>query len=66
MLEPFDILSGMGRKKKPPERADLFKTIRKPTAPPSERFGPEKRSDKLDPVRRKVKHKQKTEPDPDV
>lgn len=56
----------MGRKKKPPERADLFKTIRKPTAPPSERFGPEKRSDKLDPVRRKVKHKQKTEPDPDV
>jgi hypothetical protein len=57
-----------GRKRKP-EKGQIFKSIRKPTAPSSQKFGPEKRDDKLDPVKRKAKHKKKqdrVETDPDV
>jgi hypothetical protein len=54
-----------GRKKKV-EKGEIFGSIRKPTAPSSQKFGPETREDKLDPVRRKAKHKKKREPDADI
>lgn len=47
-----------GKKKKKPARP-IFDTIRKPTAPPSVRFGDEKPDEKARPARRKVKHKKK-------
>jgi hypothetical protein len=48
------------------EKGEIFKSIRKPTAPASQKFGPEKREDKLDPVRRKATHKKKQKPDADI
>lgn len=54
-----------GRKRKT-EKGEIFRSIRKPTAPSSQKFGPEGREDKIDPVRRKVKHKKKQEPDADI
>jgi len=46
------------RKKKKPERP-VFDSIRKPTAPPSQKFGSHKPEEKADPARRKTKHKKK-------
>lgn len=57
------IVSGRRKKEK---QGQIFTSIRKPTAPSSQKFGPEKRDDKLDPVRRKAKHKKKKEPDADI
>ena len=60
------ILSVKQRKSKKKERP-VYDAIRKPTAPASQRFGAERREDKLDPVQRKTKHKKKTiDPDADV
>jgi hypothetical protein len=47
-----------GRKVKKDERP-VFDSIRKPTAPPSQKFGEEKPEEKIHPSRRKVKHKKK-------
>jgi hypothetical protein len=46
------------RKKKKPERP-VFDSIRKPTAPPSQKFGDDKPSEKANPTGRKTKHKKK-------
>ena len=43
-------------KKKKPERP-VFDSIRKPTAPPSQKFGRDKPDEKANPAQRKVKHK---------
>ena len=51
-----------GRKKKKPVRP-VFDSIRKPTAPPSQKFGDEKPEEKIHPSRRKVKHKKKDDLD---
>lgn len=51
-----------GRKKKKPVRP-IFDSIRKPTAPPSQKFGDEKPEEKIHPSRRKVKHKKKDDLD---
>jgi len=49
-----------GKKKKKPERP-IFDAIRKPTAPPSQKFGKAKPEEKANPARRKIKHKKKTD-----
>ncbi len=49
-----------GKKKKKPERP-IFDSIRKPTAPPSQKLGKEKPDEKVYPSRRKIKHKKKEE-----
>jgi len=54
----------MKRKK----RADstLFESIRKPTAPPTQKLGEEKPESKIHPAGRKVKHKKKEQQDGDL
>ena len=47
-----------GKKKKKAERP-VFDSIRKPTAPPSQKFGKAKTEEKANPSRRKIKHKKK-------
>lgn len=47
-----------GKNKKKPARP-VFDSIRKPTAPPSQKFGEEKPEEKIHPSLRKVKHKKK-------
>jgi hypothetical protein len=47
-----------GRKGKKEERL-IFDSIRKPTAPPSQKFGEEKPKEKIHPSQRKAKHKKK-------
>lgn len=49
-----------GRKKKKSE-ASIFDSIRKPTAPPGQKFGRDKPEDKQNPAGRKSKHKKKSE-----
>lgn len=44
------------RKKKEPERP-VFDSIRKPTAPPGQKFGGDKPDEKVNPARRNVKHR---------
>ena len=46
------------RKKKKPEQP-IFDSIRKPTAPPSKKFGDDKPDEKARPSKRKTKHKTK-------
>ncbi|MDQ2746650.1 MAG: hypothetical protein M3T96_05260 [Acidobacteriota bacterium] len=48
--------TAMSKKKKKPERP-IFDSIRKPTAPPGQRFGGDQPDEKANPARRKVKHK---------
>lgn len=48
------------KRKKKPERP-IFDTIRKPTAPPGQKFGKDKPEEKIHPSKRKVKHKKKSE-----
>jgi hypothetical protein len=47
-----------GKQKKKPEQP-IFDSIRKPTAPPSKKFGPDKPEEKAHPSQRKTKHKRK-------
>jgi len=47
-----------GRKKKTPARP-IFEAIRKPTAPPGQKFGQVKPEEKIHPSLRKIKHKKK-------
>jgi hypothetical protein len=47
-----------GKKKKKAERP-VFDSIRKPTAPPSQKFGKAKPEEKANPAQRKTKHKKK-------
>ena len=47
-----------GKKRKSDERP-VFDSIRKPTAPPSQKFGKAKPEEKANPARRKIKHKNK-------
>jgi hypothetical protein len=47
-----------GKKKKKTEQP-IFDSIRKPTAPPSQKFGSEKPEEKAHPAQRKTKHKKK-------
>ncbi|MEQ1921240.1 MAG: hypothetical protein ABL952_01915 [Pyrinomonadaceae bacterium] len=44
-------------KKKSAEDRPVFDAIRKPTAPPSQKFGSDKPEEKVHPSLRKVKHK---------
>jgi hypothetical protein len=48
------------RKKKKPERP-VFDSIRKPTAPPTQKIGSDKPDEKIYPSRRKTKHKKKND-----
>lgn len=48
-----------GKKKKKTQPRPVFDSIRKPTAPPSQKFGGEKPEEKIHPSRRKIKHKKK-------
>ena len=48
------------RKKNKPERP-VFDSIRKPTAPPGQKFGGDKSDEKANPARRKIKHKKPEE-----
>jgi len=45
------------RKKKDAVDRPIFDSIRKPTAPPSQRFGGPKPEEKVHPAKRKQKHK---------
>ena len=47
-----------GKRKKKPEQP-IFDSIRKPTAPPSKKFGENKPEEKARPSQRKTKHKKK-------
>jgi hypothetical protein len=46
-----------GKKKRKQEERPVFDSIRKPTAPPSRKFGNNVPEEKLRPSLRKVKHK---------
>ena len=50
------------KKRKKPERP-IFDSIRKPTAPPSQKLGNDKPEEKIYPSRRKTKHKKKDDLD---
>jgi hypothetical protein len=52
------VLFMSGKKKKKTEQP-IFDSIRKPTAPPSQKFGQEKPEEKARPSQRKTKHKKK-------
>lgn len=52
-----------GKSKKKNAARPVFDSIRKPTAPPSQKLGSEKAEEKSRPSLRKAKHKQKIEPD---
>jgi hypothetical protein len=55
----------VSRKKKVKEKErPVFDSIRKPTAPPSRKFGREAPEEKIRPSLRKAKHKK--DPDPDI
>jgi hypothetical protein len=43
-------------------RRPVFDSIRKPTAPPSQKFGKDKPDEKIHPSLRKIKHKQTIDP----
>ena len=58
------ICDSMPRKKRPDPK--LFESIRKPTAPPTQKFGDEKSESKIHPARRKAKHKKKEHSDGDL
>jgi len=51
------------RKKKKDEERPVFDSIRKPTAPPTQKFGGPRPEEKLRPSQRKVKHKKEPETD---
>ena len=51
----------MDGKKKRKSKRPVFDSIRKPTAPPSQKFGRAKPDEKANPARRKSKHKSKDE-----
>lgn len=51
----------MGGKKKTKKELPIFDSIRKPTAPPSRRFGEDLPTEKSLPSGRKSKHKKKPE-----
>ena len=53
----FLCMSGKKKNKEQP----IFDSIRKPTAPPSKKFGEDKPEVKARPSRRKTKHKKKEE-----
>jgi hypothetical protein len=50
-------------RKKAEEERPVFDSIRKPTAPPSQRFGGDRPIEKVLPSQRKAKHKKQVEPD---
>ncbi|HMS41883.1 MAG TPA: hypothetical protein PKE69_16755 [Pyrinomonadaceae bacterium] len=52
-----------GKKKKKSNERPVFDSIRKPTAPPSQKFGGDKPEEKIHPTRRKAKHKKKEDLD---
>jgi len=52
----------MSRGKQKKKERPVFDSIRKPTAPPTQRFGEEKPEEKAHPSRRKTKHKKKVDP----
>lgn len=65
----FDILARVSPKKRSKEGRPIFDAIRKPTAPPSRKFGKAKPEEKARPALRKIKHKDKaagTERDGDL
>ena len=49
----------MGRTKKKKQERPVFDAIRKPTAPPGQKFGGDKPEERVRPSLRKVKHKKK-------
>lgn len=49
----------MGSKKNKKPEQPIFDSIRKPTAPPSKKFGEDKPEEKVHPSQRKIKHKKK-------
>jgi hypothetical protein len=51
----------MASKKKKKGEHPVFDSIRKPTAPPGQKFGGEKAEKKIYPAQRKTKYKRKTE-----
>lgn len=56
-------MAGRNTKKK---SSEILSTIRKPTAPPSKKFGENKADDKAYPSLKNVKHKKKVEKDGDL
>ncbi|MGE3466143.1 MAG: hypothetical protein AB7J13_04360 [Pyrinomonadaceae bacterium] len=59
-----DIILLMAGKKKPKkEDRPVFDSIRKPTAPPSKKFGTKVPEEKLRPSLRKAKHKRSPDPE---
>ena len=52
-----------GKKKSKREERPVFDSIRKPTAPPSRKFGGDIPEEKLRPSLRKVKHKKAPDPE---
>lgn len=53
----------MGTKKRKTKEMPVFDSIRKPTAPPSQKMGKEKPDEKIHPAGRKLKYKRKPEVD---
>ena len=51
----------MPQRKRKKKSSEILSTVRKPTAPPSRKFGENKAEDKAHPSLRGVKHKKKVE-----
>jgi hypothetical protein len=51
------------RKKKDADARPVFDSIRKPTAPPTQKFGGERPEEKVHPTGRKAKHKKEPQPE---
>lgn len=60
-IRSFAIIAEMTGKKRKKEQRPVFDSIRKPTAPPSRKFGDDKPEEKARPSGRKVKHKKRTD-----
>ena len=59
----FDNIGPMPKKRARREKRPIFESIRKPTAPSSQKFGDERPDERAHPALRKVKHKKKSDPD---
>jgi hypothetical protein len=61
LIAPFAIIAAMPEKKRKTGDRPVFESIRKPTAPPSRKFGEGKPEEKARPSGRKSKHKKRNE-----
>ena len=58
-MPPFDSIDAVRKKRVKKEERPIFDSVRKPTAPKSQKFGGDRPEEKIHPTQRKAKHKNK-------